>query len=562
MATVMPPSLPEVADRGKEIRMDILNVTIPEMLEFASVKWPDNDAVVCGDQRITFAQLKELAGIAARGLYSAGVRPGDHVGFIISNCLEFVWLQYGVCSIGAKVVPINVSLKAHEIKQIVKSADISTLIIMDRFRKVDYLAILGQMVPDYQQYEPGKVDDASLPKLRNVIIFNSSGSRDSNAFTVYDVMELGKDSQKGISPQKSDSADYAYVMFTSGTTAFPKAAMQTHRGIVGGGFYYGEALNLSSHDKYLCFSPFFHVGGLVSGLSSCCMHGTALHLMPFFEATEAAQIIARERITAAWGLGVMFRGIIDSARKLGLDISSLKKAVIPTGGNTLEKLGEELGLDIATNAYAMTEGEIVSITMPDEPDWSKRRNSAGRPLPGIEVRIVDNETKVPLGIGEIGEICFRGWNNILGYYNLPVETAAAIDKEGFFHTEDIGMLDKEGYLYWRGRYKQVVKTGGENVSQIEVEMFLEDKTPWIKKAGVVGVPDRRWGEAVTALVELKPGSVVTGQEIQDYLKGKIADFKIPKHFLFIEKHEWPLRPTKKLDKEKLREIAIARLGSH
>lgn len=540
--------------------MDVFSITIPGVMDLASHKWSEKEAVVYGNQRITFSQLKRLADIAAKGLYSVGVRPGDHVGFVIGNYPEFVWLQYGVSFIGAKVVPINVSLKAYEIKFILEKADISTLIIMDRFREIDYLAILEEMIPKYNQYEPGNIRDSSLPKLRNIIIFNSSGSKYSNVYTVDEIMELGKQSQKELTPYNWNSADHAYVMFTSGTTAFPKGAMLTHRSIVSGGYFYGEGLNLGSDDKYLCFSSFFHIGGLISGLFSSYIHGTALHLIPFFDADEAAQIIAREKITAAWGLGVMFLRIIDSARNLGLDISSLKKAVIPTGGNMFEKLVKKLRLDIATNSYAMTEAGIVSIMMPDDTNWVKRKNSHGKPLPGIEVRIVDNDTKAPLGFDKIGEICVRGWNILLGYYNMPEETAAAIDKEGFFHTEDIGMMDEEGYLYWRGRYKQVIKTGGENVSQIEVEMFLEDKTPWIKRAGVVGVPDKRWGEAVTAVVELKPGMAVTEKEIQNYMKGKIADFKIPKHIIFIEGHEWPLRPTKKLDKQKLYDMAISKLG--
>lgn len=135
-----------------------------------------------------------------------------------------------------------------------------------------------------------------------------------------------------------------------------------------------------------------------------------------------------------------------------------------------------------------------------------------------------------------------------------------LTRKGFFYTEDIGRMDEEGYLYWCGRYKQVVKTGGENVSQVEVETFIEDRTPWIKRAGVVGVPDRHWGEAVTAIIELKTGQRVSAEEIRDYMKGKIAGFKIPKHIIFIEGNEWPLRPTKKLDKMKLSEIALMKLG--
>ena len=540
--------------------MFIADFTIPEVLEVATCKWPNREAVVYRDQRITFAQLKELADIAAKGFSSIGVIPGDHVGFVMGNYPEFVWLQYGVSSAGAKVVPINVSLKADEIKFILQKADISTLVIMDRFRDVDYMGILEQMIAKFYQYEPGEVNDSSLPKLQNIIIFNLSGSSYSNVFTVDDIMDLGKHSRMEISPHKSDPADYAFIMFTSGTTAFPKGAMQTHRGIISGGYFCGEGLGLGPDDKYLCFSPFYHVGGLVTGLYSCHVRGATLHLTEFFEAGEAAQIIAREKITAAWGLGVMFLRIIDNAHKLGLDISSLKKALIPTGGNTFENIVKEMQLETATNSYALTEAGVVSLTMPDDPNWMKRKNSHGKPLPGIEVRVVDNETKVPLGFGKIGEICFCGWNSILGYYNMPEETSAAIDEEGFFHTEDMGIVDEEGYLHWHGRYKQVIKTGGENVSQVEVEAFLEERTPWIKRAGVVGVPDRRWGEAVTALVELKRGEIVTGEEIRNYMKGKIAGFKIPKHIIFIEGQEWPLRPTKKLDKHKLRDMAISILN--
>jgi fatty-acyl-CoA synthase len=336
--------------------------------------------------------------------------------------------------------------------------------------------------------------------------------------------------------------------------------MQSHRTILGGGYYYGKGVGLNTDDKYLCFSPFYHIGGLVSGLYSCQVHGATLHLTEFFQPEEAAFLIDKEKITAAWGLGIMFLRVMESAKKLGTDISSFKKAVIPTGGNIFERIVKELQLDVATNSYAMTEGGIISITSPDDSNWEKRRNSHGKPVPGVEVCIVDHGTRRPIGPNSIGEICFRGWNRLLGYYNMPKETGNAIDEKGFFYTEDMGRMDEEGYLYWCGRYKEVVKTGGENVSQLEVEMFLEDKTPWIKRAGVVGVPDRRWGEAVTATVQLKSGCSITGEEIINYMKGKIADFKIPKHIIFIEENEWPLRPTKKLDKMKLREMAIKKLG--
>ena len=542
---------------GTEFHLDM---TIAETLDVAASKWPEREAIVCREQRVTFGQLEELAYTAAKGFNSMGIGPGDHVGFITGNCPEFVWLQYGAILLGAKVVPINVYLKADEIKFVLQNADISVLLIMDRFREIDYFSILARIISGFPCDQFGKVSDLALPKLRKIIVFSPTGIRYSDLFTLDDLMELGKQSKKDVTLPKLNPDHYAYVMFTSGTTAFPKGAMQSHRTILGGGYYYGKGIGLNINDKYLCFSPFYHVGGLVSGLYSCQVHGATLHLTDFFQADEAALLIDKEKITAAWGLGVMFLRIMESAKKLGADISSFKKAVIPTGGNIFEKIAKEWQLDVATNSYAMTEGGIISITPADDSNWEKRRNSHGRPVPEIEVRIVDHDTREPLRHNEIGEICFRGWNRLLGYYNMPKETNDAIDGKGFFYTEDMGRMDEEGYLYWCGRYKEVVKTGGENVSQLEVETFLEDKTPWVKRAGVVGIPDKRWGEAVTAVVQLKSGCSITSEEVISYLKGKIADFKIPKNIIFIEENEWPLRPTKKLDKMKLREMAIRRLG--
>lgn len=541
--------------------MNFFDMTIPQMLNASVSKWPDRKAVVFGDSRITYTQLKELSHIAAKGLSSIGIRPGEHVAFIMANYPEFVYLQYALVSMDAKVIPINVSLKAEEIKFILKNVDVSTLIIMDRFRDVDYISILEEIVPGFESCKPGNVNDHSLPKLRNIIILSPEDREYTNAYGLNEVMERGGKGKEKAAPPSQDPSDYAFILHTSGTTAFPKGAMQSHRAVIGGGYNYGKGINLIPEDRYICFSPFFHVGGLITGLYGCHVNGATLYLTEAFKADEAARIIDREKITAAWGLGIMFLGIMRSARELGLDISSLKKATIPTGGNTFEKVVKELQLETASNSYAMTEGTgLVTINMPDDPNWEKRRNSHGKPLPGVEIRIVDQETRKPVPVGEMGEICFRGYNRFLGYYNMPEDTSAVIDDRGFFYTEDIGRMDEEGYLYWCGRYKQIVKTGGENVSQVEVETFIEDKTPWIKRAGVVGVPDRRWGEAVTALVELKRGKSVSAEEIRDYMKGKIAGFKIPRHFIFIKGNEWPLRPTKKLDKMKLREIALRKLG--
>lgn len=296
--------------RGKEeeyLVTPFFNMTIPEMLDVAASKWPEREAIVYREQRITFGQLKELAHTAAKGFHSIGISPGDHVGFIFGNYPEFVWLQYAIILLGAKVIPINVYLKADEIKFILQNVDISTLFIMDWFREIDYLSILSKIISESTCDKSGNVNDLSLPKLRKIVIFSPTGANYSDLFTLENLMELGRGSSGDLAFPKLNPDDYACVMFTSGTTAFPKGAMQSHRNILGGGYYYGKGINLNVNDRYLCFSPFYHVGGLISGLYSCQVHGATLYLTEFFQPDEAAQIIAKEKITAAWGLGIMTR---------------------------------------------------------------------------------------------------------------------------------------------------------------------------------------------------------------------------------------------------------------
>src|SRR5690606_27318556 len=184
----------------------------------------------------------------------------------------------------------------------------------------------------------------------------------------------------------------------------------------------------------------------------------------------------------------------------------------------------------------------------------------GKPFPGVEIKIINPETGTQLPANTPGEICLKGWTLFLGYYKMPKETAESLDEDGFFRTGDYGWIEEKGYVYYRGRYKQLIKTGGENVSEREVEMFLESH-PLIKTVQVVGVPDPKWGEAVTAIVEPHTGNNLTIEDIKFFCKGKISGFKIPKYVVTIDKTEWPITPTGKYNKQTLREIAIERLGA-
>jgi fatty-acyl-CoA synthase len=214
--------------------------------------------------------------------------------------------------------------------------------------------------------------------------------------------------------------------------------------------------------------------------------------------------------------------------------------------------------EIIANHYGFTEGTGVSV-MPDEEDYNARKYANGKPWPGIEIKVVDPDTGERVPPNQGGELCLRGWSRMQEYYKNPEETEKAIDSEGFFHSGDYGWLDEQGNVVYRGRYKMMVKTGGENVSQREVEIFLESM-PGIKAVQVIGVPDEKWGEAVTAVVEPEAGTEMTPEGVREFCRDKIARFKIPKHVLFINATDWPLLGAGKVDKIKLKEWSVGQLG--
>ncbi|MCH8504319.1 MAG: acyl--CoA ligase, partial [Ectothiorhodospiraceae bacterium] len=322
---------------------------------------------------------------------------------------------------------------------------------------------------------------------------------------------------------------------------------------------YAQCFAMRPEDVIIGHAPFYHVGGCIYVTLGTALSGACIALLEHFEPGEALRVIREEGVTCMSGFDTHLRALANHPDFARTDCSGVHKMTLACGPewyDTVREMG--FGSTSVSHHYGFTEG--TSVVMPrDETDETIRRNSNGQPFPGVSVRIVDPETGQPCAPDEPGEICIKGWTLFQGYYKMPEQTAESFDDDGYFHSGDYGWMDADGYVYYRGRYKQMIKTGGENVSEREVEMFLEGH-PDIRAVQVVGVPDERWGEAVTAMVQTVSGETLSVQALKEFCEGRMAGFKIPKHVVPVGGGEWPITPTGKYDKPKLQAMAMERLG--
>ena len=267
------------------------------------------------------------------------------------------------------------------------------------------------------------------------------------------------------------------------------------------------------------------------------------------------QLIQRERITRMWGFDAHYLMMRRHPSYGQYDLSTLTSAIMGSDPGTYEEIAE-IGIEHHCNVYGCSEYLTNLLPYRDRSDKARAHFSHGRPIEGVEQKIIDIGTGEQAAPGTLGEIRVKGPGLFKGYYNMPDETAAAFDEEGYFRTGDLGFMDDAGFTYFRGRFKDMVKTGGENVSAREVELFLQTETPYVSMAQVFGLPDPKWGEAVTAVVQLREGVQITGDELRDYCRGKLANYKIPKKIIIVGARDWVVTPTGKLDKRAMRQRAL------
>ena len=544
-------------------RLRISVTTMGDLLLTAADRDPDKLALVFPETEYTYAELAERALRRARSLQALGVKPRDHVGILMHTCPEFVELYFAIAFCGAVIVPINARYKSAEIGYVVENADLTTLITTDSIaEQVNFVERLEQAFPRLpDQKNPRKLKLAAAPKLRNVVLFGSSERQgfvsEAEFMAAGEAVPVERVHETRL---RVRVRDVALMLYTSGTTANPKGCLITHEAQVRNSIALGRhRYRLTHRDSLWSPLPMFHIAAVLPMLAIFDVGGTYL-TMGYFDAGVALRMLEDYKVTAAYPSFVtIMQGLIYHPDFPKRNLTSLKLmnsnfAVQPPG--VAEPIMQAMPDALQVGSFGMTEASgTVCTGSPDEPE-SRRISRLGRPLPGLEVRVVDPETKRDVAVGLRGEVLVRGYSLFEGYYRDAAKTAQALDADGWFHTGDIGSLDEHGTVLFHGRFKDMLKVGGENVAAAEIEAHLQ-RHPAVKLAQVVGIPDAKYVEVPAAFVELEPGAAATAEELVAHCKAEIASFKVPRHIRFVK--EWPMSSSK-IQKFKLRTELVNELG--
>ncbi len=521
------------------------DVTVGQLLTALAHVLPEHEALIYSHRgmRLTFAALEEEARTIARGLMALGVARGEHVALWATNVPEWVILQFALAKIGAVLVTVNTSLRAHEVEYLLRQSEAGTLIMMRGFRNLDYLRMIG--------------DIERPPTLERVILIGDQTRGDDGDLIPYESLRVRATSvsHDDLDRRGREVAidDVINMQYTSGTTGFPKGVMLSSRNIVNNGFWLGEGLGFTPDDRLCLCVPLFHCFGCVIGVLGAYTHGAALCVVESFDALLVLETIERERCTALYGVPTMFLAELEHPEFARFDLTSLRTGVMAGSlcpEAVMKRVMSQMHLHEMTIVYGLTEAS-PGITHTRRDDTIERlTQTVGRLLPELEVQIVDPATRHVLGVGEAGELCVRGYNVMLGYYNNPEATAAAIDRAGWLRTGDQATIDPDGYVRITGRIKDLIIRGGENVSPKEVEDLVREHAA-VADVSIYGVADEFFGEEVGASVRLKSGMTAAASEIITYCQARIAKFKVPRHVRFVS--EFPLTASGKIQKFKLRE---------
>jgi fatty-acyl-CoA synthase len=539
-----------------------INLTIGKLLDDVAGRYPDNEALVYHERglRYSYREFNQVCRRVAKGLLKLGIRKGDNVSIWAYNVPEWVILQFATAKIGAILVTVNTSYKSAELEYILNQSDSKALFMVKSFKDTDYVATLGEVVPELGKSAAGRLDSPKLPFLKTVVFIGDDTPAGMLNFSR--IMELGgevSDAELAAVEDTLDCHDTINMQYTSGTTGFPKGVMLTHFNLTNNGFNIGECMLLTEKDRLCIPVPFFHCFGCVLGVMACVTHGSTMVPVEIFDPLKVLQTIEKEKCTAVHGVPTMFIAELEHPEFATFDLSSLRTGIM-AGSNcpieVMKKVISQMNASEITIAYGQTESSPVITQTRTDDAIELRVATVGRALPEVEVKIVDIETGETLPPGKQGELCTRGYLVMKGYYKMPEETARAIDAEKWLHTGDLAIMDENGYCKITGRIKNMIIRGGENIYPREIEEFLYTH-PKISDVQIYGVPDRKYGEQVMAAVILKKGMEMTEDEVRDFCRGKIANYKIPKYVKFVD--SYPMTASGKIQKFKMRDMAIKEL---
>ncbi|AOH82867.1 long-chain fatty acid--CoA ligase [Sphingomonas panacis] len=522
-----------------------------EAIDAAAERWGDAIGWVFEDRAVSFAEMRAGTDAAALALIADGVEEGDVVALWMPNRLEFAQVQFACAKIGAIAVAINTRFRDFEVAHMLRECEATVVVMVERFLKHDYVALLDEIGAN-----PADPAAGQFPRLRTIVSISDDPDPRLTAWANFlagqaavsaDALEQRTRRRRHDEP--------ILIQYTSGTTAAPKGALLNHRYVLNVGNELFANMGVGEGDPVLNTQPFYHIGGSCGALPTPLTLGCRMVIPEFYDAERVMQLIERERCIARTGFAAMY--IMEMAHpSFGTyDLSSVQSGWCSGTQEMLEKVREAMGIPGLMLTYSSTEVGGTASRATDS--WEQRSTSAGRPLVGTELKIIDPETGETLPPETQGEILMRGWWQMNGYLKQPEQTAKALDAEGWSHTGDRGFVDKQGCLHFVGRYKDMLKVGGENVSAEEVEGFLLTHSA-IKQVAVIGVPDARLDEVPMAIVELAEGESLSAEDLIAYCASRMANFRVPRHVRFIT--DWPMTGSGKIMKPKLREEYAAEMA--
>jgi fatty-acyl-CoA synthase/long-chain acyl-CoA synthetase len=554
----------ERAPRSESLRsLRIQVTTLGDLLLGAADRYPDSPALILPGQRMTYAELAERALRRARSLQALGVKPREHVGILLPTCMEFVELLFAIALCGAVAVPMNARYRHNELAYVIENGDLVAVLTTDRIaEQVNFVERLHRALPELAAAkDPRRLSLTAAPRLRNLVLLGEGRPQGFLGRDELDELAQGSsEDQVHESRLRVRLRDIALMLYTSGTTSNPKGCLISHEAMVRNSIALGRhRYGLRHEDVFWSPLPMFHIAAI---LPLCAIFdvGGVYATMMHFEAGAALRMLESERVTATYPCFVtIMSDLIHHSDFAKTDLSRIRLmnsnfAVQPRA--IADAMLKAIPDAVYVGTFGMTEtAGTVTTSRLDDP-LQERITRLGRPLPGLELRILDPATGHDAPKGVPGEVLVRGYSTLEGYYKDPQKTAQALDPQGWFHTGDIGSLDEAGTVMFHGRLKDMLKVGGENVAAAEIESCLQ-RHPAVKLAQVVGVPDPRLVEVPAAFIERQADIAVTPEELIEFCRREIAGFKVPRHVRFVT--EWPMS-TSKIQKFRLRDRLLAELG--
>lgn len=515
--------------------------SVAQILEDQAAKNPDRVFLIFGDRRLTYGQVEARARALAAALHELGIGAGDRVALDLPNCPEFVIAMFAAAKLGAIIVPLNPRFTTPELQYMLRHSEAAVVVTVETFNGVDYLELFEGFL-------------TTLPELQYLVTVGDEDLwYDDRIYQFEDLVSSGE-GREVPEVEVNPREDVFAILYTSGTTGKPKGVELTHANLLSTAARTVEAIDLSPDDVVFGVTTIFHVFGLGPGVLGTVLEGASLVLQEQFLPDEALELIERHRVTVHYGVPTVFITELREMEHEKRDLSSLRAGIVagaPISDEMLRRIRAEFCPNLYV-AYSLVEtGSTVSVTRPSDP-VEKQVFTVGRPLPDTEVRVLDLDGSV-LPPESLGELAVRGPGVMKGYYRQPGETAQAIDADGYFLTGDLGMVDEEGYVHIVGRRKELIIRGGFNVYPREVEDRLHAH-PAVMDAAVVGIPHDVLGELVCACIVPVEGAIVTGEEIMEWCRGALADYKVPDLVRFLD--SFPLTGS-----GKIRRIELARMIS-